>query len=155
MPELIEAAGRLIGQPFFLSQVDGRDPLAGGGHQQLHRDLCAERPGDTAIALAYLDDYGPHNGATRIVPGSHRPEPGAPPFDFADESRSVQLTGTAGDILVFDADLVHAASHNPSGSPRRTLLISYWDEALHAQHLTTAALRAVRLTPAPRFLPPA
>ncbi len=78
LPQLLAVAGELIGERFFLSQVEGREPLAGNGHQQLHRDLSAQRPGDIAIALAFFDDYGPENGATRIVPGSHRPEPGAP-----------------------------------------------------------------------------
>jgi Phytanoyl-CoA dioxygenase (PhyH) len=154
LPDVLAVAGRLIGARFFLAQVEGREPLAGGGHQKLHRDLSAERPGDTVIALAYLDDYGPGNGATRIVPGSHRPGPEEPPFDFDDESRSVQLSGTAGDILVFDADLVHAASRNPSGARRRTLLISYWAEPLHASHLATAHLRNVRMEANDRFAPP-
>lgn len=74
----------------------------------------------------YLDDYGPENEATRIVPGSHRPALSEPSFDFNDESRSVQLTGNAGDILIFDADLIHAGSLNSSGVRRRTLLITYF-----------------------------
>ena len=154
LPALLHAAGTLIGEPFFLAQVEGREPLQGGGHQRLHRDLSAQRPGDSAIAIAYLDDYGPWNGATRLVPATHRPAPGAPPFDFDDDTRSQQLSGTAGDILVFDADLVHAASVNPTGQRRRTLLISYWAEPLHPSHLATAALRHVRMDTSERFAPP-
>jgi ectoine hydroxylase-related dioxygenase (phytanoyl-CoA dioxygenase family) len=119
----------------------------------LHRDLSAHRPGDTVVALAYLDDYGPDNGATRIVPGSHRPLPGEPAFDFADESRAVQIAGHAGDILVLDADLVHAASRNLSGARRRTLLITYFAEPLHAAHLETLQLRSVRMDTGERFEP--
>ena len=114
LPEMLAVVGKLISERFFLAQVEGREPLAGGGHQRLHRDLSAQRPGDTVHALAYFDNYGPENGATRIVPGSHRPAQGEPPFDWNDESRSVQLSGSAGDILVFDADLVHAGSLNPT-----------------------------------------
>ena len=154
LPALLEAAGTLIGETFFLAQVEGREPLAGGGHQQLHRDLSAQRPGDCAIAIAYLDDYGPWNGATRLVPATHRPGPNEPPFDFDDESRAEQLSGSAGDILVFDADLVHAASRNLSGDRRRTFLISYWAEPLHASHLATAALRHVRMDTSERFEAP-
>lgn len=155
LPQILAVAGELIGERFFLSQVEGREPLRGGGHQKLHRDLSAQRPGDTAIALAYFDDYGPENGATRIVPGSHRPAQDEPPFDFDDESRSVQLSGSAGDILIFDADLVHAGSLNPTGARRRTILFSYLAEPLYATHLETANLRNVRMDTSERFDPSA
>jgi ectoine hydroxylase-related dioxygenase (phytanoyl-CoA dioxygenase family) len=153
LPQVLAVAGELIEERFFLSQVEGREPLAGGGHQPLHRDLSAQRPGDIAMALAFFDDYGPENGATRIVPGSHRPEPGAPPFDFTNESRSVQLSGCAGDILVFDVDLVHAGSLNSVGSRRRSMLISYFSEQLYASHLETVGLRNVRMATNERFEP--
>lgn len=153
LPQLLAVAGELIGDRFFLSQVEGRDPLAGSGQQQLHRDLSAQRPGDIAIALAFFDDYGPENGATRIVPGSHRSELGAPPFDFNDESRAVQLSGGAGDILVFDVDLVHAGSLNVIGARRRSILISYFSESLYPSHLETVALRNIRMDTRDRFAP--
>ncbi len=151
---LLDAVGALIGERFFLSQVEGREPLQGCGHQKLHRDLAAQRPGDTVIAIAYFDDYSPENGATRIVPGSHRPPLGEPQFDFNDESHSVQLSGGAGDILVFDADLVHAASLNPSGARRRAILITYFAEPLYASQLATVQLRSVRMDTTDRFDPP-
>ncbi|UUT23538.1 phytanoyl-CoA dioxygenase family protein [Pseudomonas sp. T8] len=153
LPQVLAVVGELIGERFFLSQVEGREPLAGGGHQQLHRDLSAQRPGDIANALAFFDDYGPENGATRIVPGSHRPDPAAPPFDFSDESRSVQLSGAAGDILVFDVDLLHAGSLNASGARRRSLLISYFSESLYPSHLKTLGLRNIRMDTSERFDP--
>ena len=151
LPEMLAVVGELIGEQFFLSQVEGREPLAGGGHQTLHRDLSAQRPGDSVHALAYFDEYGPENGATRIVPGSHRPAQGEPPFDFNNESRSVQLSGSAGDILVFDADLVHAGSLNPTGARRRSILIAYLAEPLYASHLKTANLRCIRMDTTERF----
>jgi len=153
LPVLLAAAGELIGERFFLSQVEGREPLMGGGHQALHRDLSAHRLGDTAIALAYFDDYGAANGATRIVPTSHRMAHAEAKFDFADETRSVQLTGSAGDILVFDADLVHAGSLNATGERRRSILISYFAEVLYAAHLETTKLRGIRMDTSGRFEP--
>ena len=153
LPQLLAVAGELIGERFFLSQVEGREPLVGYGHQQLHRDLSAQRSGDIAIALAFFDDYGPQNGATRIVPGSHRPEPSAPPLDFNDESHAVQLSGGAGDILVFDVDLVHAGSLNVIGARRRSILISYFSESLYPSHLETVALRNIRMDTSDRFAP--
>ncbi len=151
LPEVLAVAGVLIGERFFLSQVEGREPLAGGGHQGLHTDLSGQRPGDTVNALAFFDDYGPGNGATRIVPGSHRVAPGEPPFDFGDEARSVQLSGSAGDILVFSSDLVHGGCLNPTGARRRSVLATYFAEPLYGSHLETAKLRSVRMDTRERF----
>lgn len=153
LPALLAVVGALIGERFFLAQVEGREPRQGGGHQQLHRDLSSQRPGDNISVLIFLDDYGPHNGATRIVPGSHRARPREAPFDFLDESRSLQLSGHAGDILVFDADLVHGACINPSGARRRSFLVSYFAEPLYASHLKTARLRNVRMDTSECFEP--
>ena len=151
LPAVLVVAGALIGERFFLAQVEGREPLPGGGHQGLHRDFSAERPGDTVNALALFDDYGPDNGATRLVPGSHRQAADAPPVDLADESHVVQLDGHAGDILVFDADLVHAASLNRSGAHRRSILIGYFAESRRAAHLASAHLRNVRMDTSEAF----
>lgn len=153
LPEMLAAVGALIGERFFVSQVEGREPMVGGGHQCLHRDARGQRPGDTVSALAFFDDYSLENGATRIVPGSHRAKPGEPSFDFHDESRSIHLSGSAGDILVFDVDLVHAASRNLSGARRRSILIGYCSEPLYAAHLETVRLRNVRMDTSERFDP--
>lgn len=145
LPALLSVVGELIGERFFLAQVEGREPMPGGGQQNLHRDLSDQRPGDKASAIAYFDDYGPANGATRIVPGSHRPRPGAPSFDVNDESRSVQLSGGAGNILVFDVDLVHGGCVNRTGARRRSILVTYFAERLYESHLETVKLRNVRM----------
>lgn len=148
LPELLSVVGAMIGERFFLAQVEGREPRAGGGHQGLHRDYSATRPGDTVLAIVFLDDYGPANGATRIVPGSHRTPPGQPPFNLDDTSAAVQISGHAGDILVFEADLVHAGSLNASGGRRRSLLASYFAAPVWPSHEKTAGLRNVRMAPA-------
>lgn len=153
LPEMLAVIGELIGERFFISQVEGREPLQGGGYQSLHRDLSAQRPGDSAIALAFFDDFNSENGATRIVPGTHRPQHDEPPFDLNDESRTVPLSGSAGDILVLDVDLVHAASQNVNGARRRSILIGYCAEPLYVSHLETAALRGVRMDTSERFEP--
>ena len=153
LPVLLAAVGHLIGSRFFLAQVEGREPLPGGGHQGLHRDLSESRPGDTVNALAFFDDFGPGNGATRFVPGSHRPRPGAPD-DLADESRAVQLSGQAGDIFVFDADLVHAGSLHPGQARRRSILIGFFAETRRPGHEATARLRNVRMDTRGGFDPP-
>ena len=57
------------------------------------------------------------------------------------------------DILVIDADLVHAGSLNRTGARRRSILISYFAEPLYASHLRTAKLRGIRMDTAERFDP--
>jgi Phytanoyl-CoA dioxygenase (PhyH) len=154
LPEMLAVVGELIGERFFLAQVEGREPLMGGGHQGLHRDFSARRPGDTVNVLVFFDDYGPHNGATRFVPGSHLDGAVTTPAAPEDESRSTQISGNAGDALVFDANLLHGASLNPSGARRRTILIGYFAEPLYSTHLETAKLRSVRMNTSERFDPP-
>lgn len=151
LPVLLQTAGALIGGPFFVAQVEGREPLAGGGYQGLHRDLSEQRPGDTVGALAFFDDFGPDNGATRLVPGSHRPACNSEPADAEQEARAQFIEGRAGDVLVFDADLLHAASLNHSGARRRSILIGYFAEHRHANHLKTATLRGVRMQTDQRY----
>lgn len=151
LPTLLAAAGALIGERFFLAQVEGREPLPGGGQQGLHRDLSAARPGDTVNALAFFDDFGPDNGATRLISGTHRPAPGDTEIDPTEDARAQYISGSAGDILVFDADLVHAGSLNRSGARRRSILIGYFAEHRYATHLRTAPLRNVRMDTSQRF----
>lgn len=143
LPALLAAVGRMLGGPFFLSQIEGREPLPGGGHQPLHRDGAGL---DAVAALIFLDPYGPANGATRVVPRSiDRGEP--------DDTLSLTLAGWAGDILVFDADLLHGATRNRSGARRRSLLLNFTPERDRAIKDACRAVRNVRMDTSEMFVP--
>lgn len=125
LPALLDAVGSLMDGPFRLAVVEGRDPGPGGGGQQLHRDwLEAGATGTVVSGLAFLDDFGPDNGATRLVPGSH--------LDDDDEAGrdAIVASGAAGDVLLFDARLVHGGSTNVGGRPRRSLHVSYFGDGV-------------------------
>lgn len=135
LPEVLEAAGTLIGAPFFLMQVEGREPRQANDAQPLHRDAAhAEYP--IVAAFIYLDDFGPENGATQLVPGSR---------DTDSDAAPIVLEGKAGDIAVIDANLLHGATTNLSGARRRMLLASYADARMRGEIVATEALRGVRM----------
>ena len=147
LPSLLAAAGRLVGGPFFLAKVEGREPLPGGGHQPLHRDGVGL---NAVAALVFLDPYGPDNGATRVVP---RPLDPGDLGDEPDETLALILDGEPGDILVFDADLPHGATLNRSGARRRSLLVSFMPEHNRAGEDASRAVRDVRMDTSEMFLP--
>jgi hypothetical protein len=73
--------------------------------------------------LVMLDDFTPESGATMMLSGSHRVE--AMPAVETFQARAEQATGRAGDVLLFDSLLVHAAAANLSAAPRRALTLVF------------------------------
>jgi ectoine hydroxylase-related dioxygenase (phytanoyl-CoA dioxygenase family) len=125
-PSVLEAVRHVIGRDFGLMNWGGRDPLPGFGQQGLHADWRARErwePYYAATSLWLLDDFTPDNGATRLVPGSHRK--GAVPKAFSDPERrhpdEKTVVARAGSVLVFNGHLWHSGTRNRTGGPRRVL----------------------------------
>jgi hypothetical protein len=152
LPTLLAGVGRLLRQPFFLAQVEGREPRRGGGLQTLHRDGGQIGAAQLVSALVFLDPFDAANGATRVVAGTHRGE-GLGASAGAEHPDTRVLEGDAGDILVFDPDLLHGATRNDSGAPRRSLLVGYAVQALADDFRATRGLRAVRMDTDELFAP--
>lgn len=137
LPQLIAGVRHVLGGAFFLSQVEGREPCAVNLPQPLHRDGELS-PRQVMAAMAWLDDYGAHNGATQILAGSH--------LNRTDSiANAIVIEGQAGDLLLFDPDVLHGATSNRTSTRRRSLLISYAVASIREQHLQTEALRGVRM----------
>lgn len=130
-PAVLAAVRHVLGAPFRLFQFSGRDPAPGFGLQGLHTDWLPRRdlePYSVATALWMLDEFRADNGATRMVPGSHR-RTGTVPRDVAvPASRHPDETlvvGREGSAIVFNGHVWHAGSRNESGNRRRAFQIQY------------------------------
>jgi ectoine hydroxylase-related dioxygenase (phytanoyl-CoA dioxygenase family) len=124
-PVVLAAAEHLLGRPFRVRDLHGRNPLPGFGQQGLHADWMERTDARDVFVLTaiwMIDDFAADNGATRLVPGSHRiaralPKSLAQPAARHPEERIV--TGTAGSVLVFNGHTWHSGRKNDSRGPRR------------------------------------
>jgi ectoine hydroxylase-related dioxygenase (phytanoyl-CoA dioxygenase family) len=146
---------------FRLSSLNFRAALPGHGQQALHTDWGGPvPPGGYQVcnSIWLLDDFTTDNGATRVVPGSHRsgtvprlamPDPAAPHPD------EVQITGRAGTVVIFNSHLWHGGTRNRSDRPRRALhgLFTRRDRQQQTDQKTYLRPETLaRLSPAARFI---
>lgn len=158
-PFLLAAANYVLQQPFKLHSLNGHAPLKDGPTQALHSDWGGERDRAHIVnSMWMLDDFTVENGATRIVPGSHRdprrigeihPDRQSP---FSGE---VRLTGKAGSVGVFNGNAWHSSSTSIDGKQRRTLHCAFITRQHPQQTNQRQYLReetAARLSPLARYI---
>jgi ectoine hydroxylase-related dioxygenase (phytanoyl-CoA dioxygenase family) len=129
---LLELVARVLGSDFKLSSFNARsaNPFS-DEPQPLHADMGAvpdERGYWVANVLLMLDDFTLSNGATRVVPGSHRF--GKLPQAAMDDPKAAHpdellLTGPAGTAIVYNAHLWHGGTANRTAVPRRALHVFF------------------------------
>ena len=114
-----DLARHLLGEDCILSSLNSLEPLKDQGNQGLHRDgpPAPDTGPIVANSLWAIDDMNKNNGATRLIPGSHKTD--APPPD--DEAGVVYAEIPAGSVIVTNAHILHGASANPSGRRRRVM----------------------------------
>jgi ectoine hydroxylase-related dioxygenase (phytanoyl-CoA dioxygenase family) len=110
-----------------LSSVQGIEVWPGAGAQELHRDdaifrMPRPRPEMELNAMWAVDGFTAENGATRIIPGSHRWEDGRKPGP-ADEVVAAEMP--AGSVLIWLGSTWHGAGANGSRRPRRGAYVGY------------------------------
>jgi ectoine hydroxylase-related dioxygenase (phytanoyl-CoA dioxygenase family) len=125
---------------FKLFSLNGRSAVPGQGHQPLHADWSGPyRPGEHQVcnSLWMLDDFTADNGATRVVPRSHRwaQSPEAP-VEATHERHpdEVAVIGEAGTCVVFNAHIWHGGTTNRTDRPRRALH-AFFGRREHPQQL--------------------
>lgn len=75
--------------------------------------------------LVLIDDVHQGNGATAIIPGSHRHEAFDLPTEDLLKDRIFQATGKAGSICMIEGGTWHAAGFNRSQAARRVLKLMF------------------------------
>ena len=161
VPQVLAAAQHVLPGDFKVCALNLRAARPGEGNQELHSDYGALRD-DGSFKLCnsiwLLDDFTPENGATRLVPGTHRA--GRLPAEEMDDPLAphpdqIVLTAKAGTVVVFNGHTWHGGTENRTSVPRRAMTFAYarrdenqqFDVSTHMSKETYD-----RLTPAERFL---
>lgn len=125
-PGILALCERMIGPGFILNQQNGVvNPAGAQSYSQspFHRDLpyqhfVSTRP--LALnALFCLDAFTEENGATWVVPASHKEE--AFPSEAVLQAQRRQVSAPAGSFLVLDCMLWHGGGVNRSAHDRRAV----------------------------------
>ena len=125
-PRILSLCERLLGPGFILNQQNGIINPAGAltySQSAYHRDLpyqhfVSSRP--LAInALFCLDPFTTENGATFVIPASHKQEEF--PSEPVIEAQARQIVAPAGSFLVLDCMAYHCGGTNRTALDRRAV----------------------------------
>jgi ectoine hydroxylase-related dioxygenase (phytanoyl-CoA dioxygenase family) len=130
-PKVLAASYYIFKREFRLNSLNGRDAIPGEGLQGLHsdwkeRDL--KEPYQVSNSIWLLDDFTEENGATRMVPGSHKLK--GLPKDYMEDTKAphpeeILLIAPAGTVGVFNSHVWHGGTLNRSRGNRMALHCSY------------------------------
>jgi ectoine hydroxylase-related dioxygenase (phytanoyl-CoA dioxygenase family) len=132
-PRLLAAVGHVLGDGYRFLGVGSRSLRPGHGQQALHVDWGGPLPPGVwyaCHAICALVDFTLENGATRIIPGSHRNPrlvksrgQGAMGYTDPDKPHPLQqqLVGPAGTVFILNIHCAHSAVLNRSDAPRLAL----------------------------------
>jgi len=123
---LLDLARSALGSEAVVASCNGLAMTPGGRAQRLHIDQEESVAGPAVYlhAVCALDDFDEGNGATRIVPGSHRIIHDPNDAERLEE-RAVPVTAPAGSVIAYDGRLWHAGSANRDGRSRRAIHAFY------------------------------
>lgn len=102
-----------------------------------------------ASCMLALTDYTDENGATRVIPGSHKDaENYAKWGEMAERPATVPAEMKAGSALFYNGKVAHGGGENRSDKPRRGMVIIFsqgWLKPMEASCLATSTERAKQL----------
>ncbi len=124
---VLPVAERALDPELLLSSLSAITLGPGQEAQPLHEDtqqipLPRPRPAIALNAIWALSDFTEANGATRIIPGSHRHD--SPP-PYGADLPTVAAEMPAGSVMLFDSQLWHAGGANRTQERRYALACYY------------------------------
>ena len=147
-PLALELVRARLGDDVLISNLSANITAPGGDREigRLHTDqgyLPEWWPQLLAVNVSwFVDDFTEANGATLVVPGSHRSGQFPSNTELA-PSAPAQLTGPAGSMAVWDGRLHHATGLNRTkDQKRRGLLATYCPPFIRGQENWTRSLDA-------------
>jgi ectoine hydroxylase-related dioxygenase (phytanoyl-CoA dioxygenase family) len=126
-PDVLALLDRLLEPNYLLSANLAINLLPGETAQALHHDdtfytLPRPRPAVSVSTVWAIDHFTVDNGATEVIPGSHRWGDEVPAEDHPDLTPVVM---PAGSVVVFSGALWHRGGANRSTAPRLAITPQY------------------------------
>lgn len=123
----LEVLGAALGGKVILNSFGAVDNRKHSDQyvSNVHRDVRTYTRDQRLMVqlLTMLDDFSPETGATWLLPGSHKVD--RTPSDEEFRANAVQISADAGQLLLFDSRVWHAAGVNRSDRPRRALTLTF------------------------------
>ena len=129
IPEILCAAHEVIQDELKVGGLNFRNPHKGYGEQAIHIDgiprQSTKEKFHGVVCYIYLDNATKENGATRIIPKTHKKI--GWPDDYINTNErhkdEIRVETEAGSIVVFNLNTWHAGAENTNGKPRKTIFI--------------------------------
>jgi ectoine hydroxylase-related dioxygenase (phytanoyl-CoA dioxygenase family) len=127
-PSALHLLKTFMGWPILLSNISANITGPGGGEMVLHADqIYMPMPwsGIQGMNVAWIvDDFTDENGATRIVPGSHKLN--RMPTDAEQGVETVPLEAAAGTMVVMEGRIWHKTGNNRTANERRAGIFGFY-----------------------------
>lgn len=126
-PKILVAIEAVLGSQYKLSSLNYRAAKPGQGLQKLHVDYGNAVPkGGYKVCntIWLLDDFAANNGATRIVPGTHKSK--VLPQDAMEDPNlahpnEIKIIAPAGSVFIFNSHVWHGGTTNHTQNYRRSI----------------------------------
>ena len=120
----------VLGWPALLGNLSANlcSPGCDGGHLHADQTFLAEpwpTSGPQGLNVAWaIDDFTAENGATRVVPGSHKHNRAVTAQEM--DAQTVALEAPAGSAIVFESRLWHKTGTNSSADRTRAGIFAWY-----------------------------